>query len=255
MAAASIDQKSASPKGAQIVALPSLDNTPFALCAATGLPLGPRAVFLDNAQNAFAVASPFVGYMLLKNLSDRRKYDRELGSNAVDRLVPGLGDRQISMMMNTATVKRPEENFNMELLQERAREIQEKTKKKATTVFIEALDHAIESAPFRWKPLKVSEENKPTLPLSEALACGYLWGELTDDLDELFALANEFEKTWGWHCHGISTPISAIVKKRRDRRQNKGTKEKKLCEGCGLSPKKGSCKCGSDDGEEACLDD
>jgi len=221
MAAASLEKKSKSPKGAQIVSLPVLGDTQFVLCAGTHVPVGPEAIMCDNAQNAFAVASPFVGYLLLRNLSDRKNFDTELcQQNSVERLYPGLGSRQLSMMMNSLTRKDYEKNFDVEKLEDEAAKMG-KDKKKAITKFVEALEEAINRAPFRW----TRGGERPGLPLSQELEAGETWDSLVDNLRDLFNEAEEFESRWGWHCEGLKKSCKDIAQKRRDRRAKKDSME------------------------------
>lgn len=214
MAAASLEVKKKNPQSGKIVVLPGPGGSYKAIvCVATGLPC-PRAFFGDRAQNTFPFLNPYVGMLMARNLSEMMRQENGADSTMPERLYPGVTPRLLAMVKSNLT---RESTYDPEVVTLRTADI--KGKKGAHAKFIQALEGDIVAGPMVWSP----DTLRPFLPVSMALAQGFSWPEIIEEMSLLLERSVKFQKHWGWHGAGLCMRGSELHQRRKERRVKKAT--------------------------------
>lgn len=217
MAAASLEmsaEKKKNPQSGKIVVLPGPGGSYKAIvCVATGLPCQ-RAYFGDRAQNTFPFLNAYVGMLMARNLNEMIRQENNADAVLPERLYPGITPRLLAMIRTNLT---RDTTYNEETVTARTAEI--KGKKGSHAKFLAAVDGDIVAGPLVWHPNTL----RPFLPVSMALAQGFTWPEIIEELSILLERAKSFCKHWGWHGGDLSMTGAELHQRRKERRVKKAT--------------------------------
>jgi hypothetical protein len=185
----------------------------YLFCAATGLPLR-QAFFLDRGTDTWPVCSPFVGALMIHNLTE---YIRSPGFDDIPEGREPPSQKQLVIMWNRLCKVGPMVdksltpcNFSPQPFLERCAAV--KGNMGMQRKFTDELKKALEKAPFVYKassgdpflPFHFSCESfDPTVP------------ETAAKVAELLKIGNAFEKEWGWRCVDLLKTAEQIREKRK----------------------------------------
>lgn len=186
----------------------------YLFCAATGVPLR-HAFFLDRGTDTWPVCSPFVGALMIHNLTE---FIRSPGFDDVPEGREPPSQKQLVIMWNRLCKvgsmvdgSLTPCNFAPKPFLERCAAV--KGNMGMQRKFTDELKKALEKAPFVYKPssgdaflpLQFSCDSfDPTLPV------------LAAQMAELCKMAYAFEQEWGWRCADlIKTPEQIREKRKR----------------------------------------
>lgn len=223
MAAASLTvpekEKNKNPQSAKIVMLPApLKPVKAILCIGTGLPC-PSAYFGDRAHNSFAFLNPYIGALTAYNLRAMMSQSRSSDADMPERLYPGITPRLLSMIQKNLT-RKGGKTYDEATVERRALGI--KGRPGPHHKFLAALELDLVSGPMVWKP---EANDKPFLPVSMALAAGWSWSSILEELITLLDRAEAFIEEWGWHGKSLKVSGEGLHEKRQERRKKSSSED------------------------------
>jgi hypothetical protein len=225
MAAASLEvvdkKKNKNPQSGKIVLLPApLKPVKAIMCVGTCLPC-PTAYFGDRARNAFPFLNPYIGFLMAHNLEQMMIANNSVDSDMPERLYPGISTRLISMIQGNLT-RDEGATYDCEQVERRALTI--KGRPGPHKKFLNALTAHILAGPLVWKPESKSDGSPaPFLPISMALASGWSWSVILEDLDELVERSEAFIDEWSWHGNSLKLTGEELHARRQKRRAKKSS--------------------------------